>query len=147
VDQWVRIPRLPWEFWEADYLKELLEHVGPVFKIDQSPLLKLKGKFTRVCVNTNITKPLQGSIIVSGGGRSLRVQIIYEGLHEVCPLCGGDSHQLKTCPNLPVSKRVEVFVEKFDASGLTPAHHPVPWPPTYTHYHRELGCCVSEEKS
>jgi len=24
VDQWVRIPRLPWELWEADYLGEIL---------------------------------------------------------------------------------------------------------------------------
>jgi len=68
VDQWVRIPRLPWEFWEVDYLKELLNHVGEVIKIDQNTLLMLKRKFAQVCVNIDITRPLPGSITVSREG-------------------------------------------------------------------------------
>ena len=49
----------------------------------------------------------------------LRIPLIYEGLHEVCPLCGGESHQLQSCPNLPLTQKVEVLVEKFDATGVT----------------------------
>jgi len=29
-------------------------------------------------------------------------------------LCGGKSHQLESCPNLSVSKKIEVLVEQFD---------------------------------
>jgi len=47
------------------------------------------------------------------------VPLIDERLHEVCPLCGGESHQLQTCPKLPLSEKIEVLVEKFDATGVT----------------------------
>ena len=36
VDQWIRIPRLPWEFWEAEFLTELLKCVGSVVRFDQN---------------------------------------------------------------------------------------------------------------
>ena len=119
VDQWLRIPRLPWEFWDAACLSDLLKNVGPVVRIDQNTLLRLKGKFARVCVNLNVTQPLPGSILVVRPQGCLRIPLIYEGLHEVCPLCGGESHQLQSCPNLPLTQKVEVLVEKFDATGVT----------------------------
>ena len=102
VDQWIRIPRLPSEFWEAAFLAELLKCVGSVVRVDQKTLLRLKGKFARVCVHIEVTKPLPGSITVSRVEGYLRVPLIYEGLHEVCPLCRGESHQLQSCPELPL---------------------------------------------
>ena len=42
----------------------------------------------------------------------MRIPVIYEGLYEVCTLCGGDLHQLEACPNLPISKKVEAFMKK-----------------------------------
>ena len=39
----------------------------------------------------------------------------------MCPLCGGESHLLQSCPKLPLSQKVEVLVEKFDATGVTTA--------------------------
>jgi len=122
VDQWVRIPRLPWEFWEASTLAELLKDVGGIIRIDQNTLLRLKGKFARNCVNIDITRPLPGSLSIAREGLSLRVPLIYEGLHEVCSLCGGDSHQLDSCPKLPVSSKIEVLVERFDAQGVSYAN-------------------------
>ena len=91
-------------------------------RIDQNTLLRLKGKFVRVCVNLDVTKPLRGSVSVVRPEGCLRIPLIYEGLHEVCPLCGRESHQLQSCPNLPLTQKVEVLVEKFDATGVTKAH-------------------------
>jgi len=119
VVQWVKIPRLPGEFWETDHLCEILQHVDQVVRIDQNTLLRLKGKFAGVCVNIDITKPLPGSLTVNKVDGCLRVPIIYEGLHEVCPLCGAKSHQLQYCPKMTIAKKVEVLVEKFDATGVT----------------------------
>jgi len=122
VDQWIRIPRLPWEFSDVEILSDLLQKLGPITRVDQNTLLRLKGRFARVCVNIDITRPLPSSLIVTNCGLSTRVPLIYEGLHEVCPLCGGDSHQLETCPKLPVSKKVKVLVERFDAQGVSVAN-------------------------
>jgi len=124
VDQWIRIPRLPWKLWDIAYLTDLLKHVGHIIKLDQNTLLRLKGKFVRVYSNLDITKPLRGSLSIFRMESYLRVPIICEGLHEVCPLYVGESHQLETCPNLPRTSKIEVFVEKFDTFSLTKAQSP-----------------------
>jgi len=48
VDQWVRISRLPWEFWVEHTLTTLLKPIGEVIRIDHNTLLRKKGRFARV---------------------------------------------------------------------------------------------------
>ena len=36
-----------------------------------------------------------------------------------CVLFGEGSHQLESCPNLSVAKKIEVLVERFDAQGIS----------------------------
>jgi len=89
VDQWVRIPRFPWEFWELGALVELLHEGRVITRIDQKTLFHLKGKFTRVRVNVDITRPLSSSVTIARHGFCTRVPHIYEGLYEVCRFVGG----------------------------------------------------------
>lgn len=103
--------------------------MGSIIRVDQSILLRLKGKFALVYINLDITKTLPGSITIIKGDITVRVPIIYEGLHEVCPLCGGESHQLEVCPKLPAPPKIEVFVEKFDNQGLSQANRTTPVDP------------------
>ena len=70
-------------------LAALLLAVGIIIRVNQNTLLCLKGKFSRVCVNVDITRPFPGNITIARDGFSARVPLIYEGLHEVCPLWGG----------------------------------------------------------
>lgn len=101
-------------------LTDLLKFVGPIVKVDQNTLLRLKDKFARVCLNINTTQPLPASLPIVRGGLSMRVSVIYEGLLELCPLCGRDSHQLDSCPKLPSQKRIKVVVRKFDEADGSP---------------------------
>ena len=78
-----------------------------------------------MCVTIDVTKPLPGSLTIARGDCSLRVPLIYEGLQEVCPLCGGDLHQLDSCPRLPLNKKIEVIVEKFDAHNMGGLSNPL----------------------
>jgi len=56
VDQWIRIPRLPWEFWNKEALSELFTPVGVITRITQNILLRLKSKFPRFAlVLTSLT--------------------------------------------------------------------------------------------
>lgn len=113
VDQWVRVARLPWEFWEYVTLVNLLKPVGEVIKVDQTTLLRLNGKFDRVCDNIDVIEPLPGSLVISFKGKSMKVPLIYEGLYEVCALCGSESHQIEACLNLLANSKVEIVVKKF----------------------------------
>jgi len=119
IDQWVRISRLPWEFWVEPTLISLLKPIGEVIRIDQNTLLRKKGRFARVCVNVDVTKPLPGTLSIPTPKATLHIPITYEGLHEVCALCGGSDHLLELCPRLPAAPKIEVVVEKFEAHGLS----------------------------
>jgi len=119
IDQWVKITRLPLELWEEDSLKTLLQDVGQFIKVDDITLNRSKGKFARVCLNIDITKPLRGSLFlpIPNQPHPLEVPISYEVLHEVCALCGSNAHDLEVCPETPKGP-LEVIVEKFGATSL-----------------------------
>uniref|UniRef100_A0A7C9ABN9 DUF4283 domain-containing protein n=2 Tax=Opuntia streptacantha TaxID=393608 RepID=A0A7C9ABN9_OPUST len=119
IDQWVKITRLPLELWEEDSLKTLLQDVGQFIKVDDITLNRSKGKFARVCLNIDITKPLRGSLFlpIPNQPHPLEVPISYEGLHEVCTLCGSNAHDLEVCPETPKGP-LEVIVEKFGTTSL-----------------------------
>ena len=86
VDQWIRIPRLSWEFQDQGSLISLLSCVSQVVRVGHNTVYRLKGKFAKVCVNIDITRPLSGSLTTFTEDRSMRVPLIYEGLYEVCAL-------------------------------------------------------------
>ena len=119
VDQWVRISCLPWEFWVEQILTNLLKPIGEVIRIDHNTLLWKKGRFARVCVNIDISKPLPGTLSIPTPLTHLKIPISYKGLHEVCALCGDHDHLLELCPRLPVTPKIEVVVEKFQAHGIS----------------------------
>jgi len=86
--------------------------VGVFLKADEYTLTGGKGKFAHVCINMDVTKPLLGTLSVPTLDSVLHLPISYEGLHEVCAICGSTAHVLEACPDSP--KNVfEVVVEKF----------------------------------
>ena len=64
VDQWTTITRLPQEYWEGTLLASLLSGVGVFLKAYEYTLSRGKGKFARVCLNVDVTKPLRGTLTV-----------------------------------------------------------------------------------
>jgi len=93
--------------------------------VDQNTLLRLKGKFARVCVHIDITEPLPGSLLVAFEGRSMKIPLIYEGLHEVCALCGTEDHQIDSCSLILSQPQKEVRIGKFGTSSVTILKNPV----------------------
>lgn len=119
VDQWVTITRLPQEFWEETKLASLMSGVGVFLKVNESTLKWEKGKFARVFLNVYVTKPLRGTLTIHTSVAILHLPISYEGLHEVCAICGNTAHALEACHDS--AKNVfEVVVEKFGATTLQP---------------------------
>jgi len=116
IDQWVKITRLPLELWEEEILKQLFKDVRQFIKVDDITLNRSKGKFARIYANIDITKPLRGSLFIPVPNQTapLEVPISYEGLLEVCAVCGSDAHDLEACPETPKGP-LEVIVEKFGA--------------------------------
>ncbi|XP_038687586.1 uncharacterized protein LOC119986972 [Tripterygium wilfordii] len=90
---WVRIPCLPIEYYDYDFLMRVGEKIGKPVKIDDATDSVSRGKFARLCVEVDLTKPLLAKFKLR---RRVR-RIEYEGIHLVCFKCGCYGHRQDTC--------------------------------------------------
>ncbi|KAF7844623.1 uncharacterized protein G2W53_001528 [Senna tora] len=91
---WVHLPDLPIELYDDKFLYTLGKLIGKVLKIDVNTSQKLRGKFARLCVELDLSKPLLSQYCVHGRLRKIE----YEGLHLICFECGVYGHDLEHCP-------------------------------------------------
>ncbi|KAI9081798.1 hypothetical protein K1719_036060 [Acacia pycnantha] len=94
IAAWIRLPDVPFEFYNVESLRRIGNMVGKMIKIDRSTSIYDKGGFARICVELDLTQPLLPTYVVFGEERP----IIYEGLHRVCFNCGKYGHQKVECP-------------------------------------------------
>lgn len=90
---WVRLPGLPVEYFRDDVLKLILEKVGTPLKLDKTTTAVERGRFARVAIEIDLTKPLVSMIWIQN--RLQRVE--YEALHVVCFGCGSVGHRMADC--------------------------------------------------
>lgn len=108
---WVRIANLPINFYHRTILMGIAEGLGKPIKVDLTTVRVERARFARVCVEVNLKKPLKGTIMVNGE----RYYVSYEGLSNICPVCGVFGHAGSVCP-----KRVsELVVQQTVAGNVT----------------------------
>nr|POE82140.1 uncharacterized protein CFP56_60381 [Quercus suber] len=105
VAVWVRLNELPIELYERDVLRQIGEAVGKVLRIDTHTAMEARGKYVRLCVQVDTSKPLTNTIAM---GRFEQL-VMYEGIHSLCFSCGRVGHQKDACPFI-VRKGEEVLV-------------------------------------
>ena len=93
VAVWVRLLKLPMEFYEASILKEIGSVIGPVLRIDSFTASETRGGYARLCVQINLDKPLITSIRI---GRLVQ-RVMYEGVSLLCFNCGRLGHKKESC--------------------------------------------------
>ncbi|KAI9111670.1 hypothetical protein K1719_017360 [Acacia pycnantha] len=71
---WVRLPDVPFEFYNVESLRRIGNMIGKMIKVDRSTSIYDKGGFARICVEIDLKKPLLPTYMVFGEERS----IIYE---------------------------------------------------------------------
>ncbi|KAJ4842083.1 hypothetical protein Tsubulata_009435 [Turnera subulata] len=95
---WIQLPKLYHEFYDRDILLRIARRAGRPIKVDEVTLKSSRGKYARVCVEVDLTKPL-----VSKFRLKRRVwRVVYEGLDTVCFMCGHYGHTLDKCLNNPL---------------------------------------------
>jgi hypothetical protein len=94
VTVWVRFSGLPIEFYDAKVLTSIGNRIGRTVKVDKNTLLQERGKYARLCVEVDLSKPLLAMFSVKG--RTYKVE--YEGLHLLCLGCGKFGHYVEGCP-------------------------------------------------
>ncbi|XVF17065.1 hypothetical protein REPUB_Repub10bG0085200 [Reevesia pubescens] len=104
----IRLPKLPIEYFYEDILMDIGRKVGKPLKLDANTSLAIRGKFARICVEVDLSKPLISRIRV---GNFIQV-IEYEFMHTVCFECGVYGHRMGKCPQ----KILAPDMEKNDVS-------------------------------
>ncbi|XP_019171049.1 PREDICTED: uncharacterized protein LOC109166607 [Ipomoea nil] len=61
---WIRFPALPIEYFDDIFLKRIGTQIGRPIKVDTTTSLASKGRFARVCVEVDITKPLVSKFVL-----------------------------------------------------------------------------------
>ena len=90
---WVRLHELPIELYETDALKQIGESLGRVLRIDAHTAMEARGKYARLCIQIDVSKPLVDTILI---GR-FEQPVMYEGIHKLCFTCGRVGNKVETC--------------------------------------------------
>lgn len=97
---WVRISNLPVNFYHRSILMGIAKGLGNPIKADATTLNFERARFARVCVEVNLKKPLKGTVMINGE----RYYVAYEGLSNICSLCGLYGHLVHACPTVAKEK-------------------------------------------
>lgn len=90
---WVKFLGLPMEYYDHTFLFRIGEKIGTPKKIDDATSLMSRGKFARLCVEVDITKPLLSKFWLK---KKVRI-IEYEGIHLICFTCRTYGHSSEVC--------------------------------------------------
>ena len=50
VAMWIRLPELPFEYYDPGVLREIGSAIGPVLWVDSNTASKARGRFARICI-------------------------------------------------------------------------------------------------
>ena len=90
---WVRLSKLPMEWIDVELLRSIGGMLGTTFKVDPITETQARGRYARICVEIDITKPLISSLLVED--REIKVE--YESLGSICFKCGRVGHNKEVC--------------------------------------------------
>ncbi|KAL2925231.1 hypothetical protein RDABS01_033541 [Bienertia sinuspersici] len=99
---WVRIPNLSVEYFDTSFLTRVGSKIGRVIRIDKTTAAAERGKFTRLCVELDLSKPLLSKFWLKG--KVWKIQ--YEGLRLICYNCGKINHREEDCPDILQQEQV-----------------------------------------
>ncbi|CAI0423093.1 unnamed protein product [Linum tenue] len=95
VVAWVQFPDLPVHFYHREVLFAIGNLVGRTVKLDYHTETLQRGKFARIAIELDMTKPLPTRIYLDGAWQ----QVLYENLPQICYECGKIGHTEDLCPN------------------------------------------------
>ncbi|KAJ4826614.1 hypothetical protein Tsubulata_002208 [Turnera subulata] len=91
---WVQIAKMPVEWYKQDVLSTLSAQIGKPIRIDINTLEAERGKFARLAIEVEFSKPLVGWVEIEG--RWFKVK--YEDIPDFCFTCGVIGHVQEHCP-------------------------------------------------
>lgn len=98
---WVRFPGLPLEYYDKDVIFKIGNGIGQTIKVDLTTEHVTRGRFVRICVEIDTSKPLVPAVRTGGFNQKIE----YEGVNQFCFKCGKISHKQDQCVISDVSQQ------------------------------------------
>lgn len=111
---WISIPGLSMIYYDDNALCAIAFYIGTPVKIDSNMTLATHGKFARVCVEVDLTKPLTGGVMLDGHWQ----RVEYEGFHVVCYQCGCYRHTTDLCMTKINSLKEKIAIAISNGRGM-----------------------------
>ncbi|XP_010481113.1 PREDICTED: uncharacterized protein LOC104759949 [Camelina sativa] len=92
---WVHLSNIPVNFYHPSILMRVAQGLGSPLRVDVTTLNYERARFSRICVEVDLQRPLKGTIMINGE----RYFVSYEGLPNICLLCGLYGHLVHACPS------------------------------------------------
>ncbi|CAL2272251.1 unnamed protein product [Prunus armeniaca] len=92
---WVHVTGLHVEWFNPEAIKRIGDLIGVTYRIDTHTIAQARGKYARICIELDLTKPLIANVQVENNWYAIE----YEGLHLVCFGCGIYGHNRNQCPS------------------------------------------------
>ncbi|CAL9017859.1 unnamed protein product, partial [Prunus brigantina] len=108
---WIRVSAIQLECFDVWSLKRIGNLLGKLLKIDSLTTSQNRGKFARLCVELDLTKPLDAFVQINQNWYNIE----YEGLPDICYLCGMYGHKREHCSLK--EQRVEALGEEHPVVG------------------------------
>ncbi|XP_050229218.1 uncharacterized protein LOC126678358 [Mercurialis annua] len=105
VHAWIRLPGMPIHYYNKKVLRYIGEMVGKVVKIDYCTELAERGKFARIAVEVDLTKPLVSQFKIDG----IMQKVEYECMPRICFHCGKFGHVKDHCPELFIARNADIM--------------------------------------
>ncbi|CAN0912743.1 hypothetical protein LINGRAHAP2_LOCUS27521 [Linum grandiflorum] len=93
---WVRLPKHPIQYFNDVAVSSIGNYIGRTVRLDLATAEGARGRFARLCVEVDLSKPLLGKYRIA----DRLFYIEYESLDNLCTLCGMYGHKRENCPTL-----------------------------------------------
>lgn len=91
---WVRFSELNLMYYNEDFIYAIASNIGKPIKTNVNTTFATRGRFARVCVEVDLTKPLVAQFWLDKCWHSIE----YDGFHVICFACGRYGHLANKCP-------------------------------------------------
>ncbi|CAN1175306.1 hypothetical protein LINPERHAP2_LOCUS31882 [Linum perenne] len=91
---WVRLPKLPIQYFNNLAVTRIGNYIGKTVRLDLATAEGARGRYARVCVEVDLSKPLLGKYMLED-----RVFFVeYESIENFCFGCGSYGYKAENCP-------------------------------------------------
>lgn len=109
------------EFWDGEALESLTESIGKLLKVDELKSSSSQARFTRVCLELDLARPLKRGFWLRDEEVKVFVLILYERLPTFCYQyhCGLVGHSTNTCNHHQGTTLEENLVASHSGNGAS----------------------------